>query len=121
MNKVYLSGNLTNDPVVRQATSGKAYARFGLAVNRPFGKNKEVDFFNLVAWDKTAETIGKHFIKGSRIIIDGRLQTSKYTNKDGNDVTATEVIVEHFEFAGGKPKPKDEFDGTPIDDDDTPF
>ena len=113
MNKVYLTGNLTRDPEVRYTQGGKAYARLGIAVNRPYSKDKAVDFFNLVAWDKTAELIGKFAKKGSRRIVDGRLQTSKYTNKDGVEVTSVEVVVENFEFTGGK---KDK----PADDD-TPF
>ena len=122
MNKVYLTGNLTRDPEVRYTSSGKAYARLGIAVNRPFSKDA-VDFFNLLAWEKTAEFIGKHFVKGSRIIIEGRLQTSKYKDKSGKEVTSVEVVIENVEFGGGsaKPKPKDDFDGTPIDDDDLPF
>lgn len=124
MNKVYLTGNLTRDPEVRYTSSGKAYARLGIAVNRPFSKDKDsVDFFNLLAWEKTAEFIGKHFNKGSRMVIEGRLQTSKYKGKDGNEITSVEVVIDNVEFGGGsaKPKPKDDFDGAPIPDDDTPF
>ena len=114
MNKVYLSGNLTRDVEVRYTQGGKAYARFGIAVNRPYSKDKAVDFFNVTAWDKSAELIGKFAKKGSRLLIEGRLQTSKYTNKDGVEIKDFEVVVENFEFAGGK---KDK----PVDDDDTPF
>lgn len=127
MNRITLSGNLTRDPEVRYTQSGKAYTRVAIAVNRPFGKDKAVDFFNLVAWDKTAEIIGKHMSKGSRILVEGRLQTSKYTGKDGNDRTSTEVIVETFEFAGDSKKksaasdPDDPYGGEPVDDYDTPF
>ena len=75
------------------------------------------DFFNVLAWDKTAELIGKFAKKGSRLLIDGRLQTSKYTNKDGVEVQSVEVIVENFEFAGNPKKDT----GSQPDDDDTPF
>lgn len=123
MNKVILLGNLTRDPEVRNTQSGKAYARLGIAVNRPFSKDKDaVDFFNLMAWDKTAEFIGKYFKKGSRLLVEGRLQTSKYKDKQGNEVTSTDIVIENAEFAGGgKSKPKDNFGGEPIDDDDIPF
>lgn len=125
MNRITLSGNLTRDPEVRYTQSGKAYARLGIAVNRPFSKDKAVDFFNLVAWDKTAEIIGKYMSKGSRILVDGRLQTSKYKDKDGNDRTSTEVIIENFEFAGDNKKksadPDDPYSGEPVYDEDTPF
>ena len=123
MNKVYLSGNMTRDVEVRYTQGGKAYARGSIAVNAR-RKDSPPDFFNFVAWDKTAEFLGKYFKKGARILIEGRLQTSKYENKDGVEVTSVEIVIENAEFAGGKkdtPKPKDDFDGTPIDDDDIPF
>lgn len=123
MNKIFLSGNLTREPDFRYTPSGKAYARFGIAVNRPYSQDKAVDFFNVTAWDKSAELIGKFAKKGSRLLIDGRLQTSKYTNKDGVEVQSVEVVVENFEFAGSKKDapPKDDFGGEPIPPDDTPF
>ena len=117
MNKVILSGNMTRDVEVRYTQGGKAYARFGIAVNRPYSKDKAVDFFNVTAWDKTAEFLSKYCKKGSRLLIDGRLQTSKYTNKDGVEVQSVEVIVENFEFAGNPKKDT----GSQPDDDDTPF
>lgn len=104
MNKVFLSGNLTRDPEVRYTQSGKAFARMGIAVRRPFSKDKDaVDFFNLVAWERTAEFCNRYFMKGSRILVEGRLQTSSYENKDGVKVNAVDVIVDNVEFAGAKP------------------
>ena len=101
MNKVILSGNLTRDPEVRYTQGGKAYARVGIAINRPFSKDKEVDFFNLVAWEKRAETMGKYLNKGSRIFVEGRLQTSSY-EKDGVKHNGIDIIVENVEFADSK-------------------
>ena len=152
MNKVFLSGNLTRDPEVRYTQSGKAYARMGIAVKRQFSKDKDaVDFINLVAWDKTAEFCGKYFMKGSRALVEGRLQTSSYENKDGVKVNSVDVIVDNIEFAGAKradssggddnysggrpsgndysnrreqtpPRRNDDyFGGEPIDPEDTPF
>ncbi len=149
MNKVFLSGNLTRDPELRYAQSGKAFVRVGIAVNRPYTKEKAVDFFNLVAFDKTAEFIGRYFVKGTRALIEGRLQTSNYENKDGVKVNAVDVLVDNIEFAssrrsesgdysgGGRPANDDypsrrepaptkrtdydDFGGEPIDPDDTPF
>ena len=102
MNKVFLSGNLTRDPEVRYTQAGKAYARMGIAVNRPYSKEKVVDFFNLVAWDKTAEFCGHYLLKGSRVLVEGRLQTSNYENKDGVKVNAVDIVVDNIEFAGAK-------------------
>ena len=104
MNKVFLSGNLTRDPEVRYSQSGKAFARMGIAVRRFSKDNKDaVDFFNLTAFDKTAEFCGRYFMKGSRVLVEGRLQTSSYENKDGVKVNAVDVIVDNVEFAGARP------------------
>ena len=124
MNKVILSGNLTRDVEVRYTHSGKAYVRNAIAVKRPFSKDKETDFFNIVIWDKLAEICAKYLSKGSKILVEGRLQNSKYKDKDGNERTATDIIVEGVDFADGNKKsaaPPDDFEGSPVDPDDTPF
>jgi len=124
MNKIFLSGNLTRDVELKYSAQDTAYARVGIAVNRPFSKNKEVDFFNLVAFGKTAEIMNKYLAKGSRIIIDGRLQTSKYKDKDGTERTSTEIIIDNFEFANSKQKAADNSDfpnSKDVNDLDTPF
>ncbi|MCR5834096.1 MAG: single-stranded DNA-binding protein [Selenomonadaceae bacterium] len=108
MNKVFLSGNLTRDPEVRYTQSGKAYAKMGIAVRRPFTKDKDaVDFFNLTAWDRTAEFCGKYLNKGSRVLVEGRLQNSSYENKDGIKMTSTDIMVDNIEFAGSKRSEED--------------
>ena len=127
MNKIFLSGNLTKDVELRYTPSGKAVVKVGIAVRRPFSKEKDAtDFFNLVAWDKTAEFFGRYLAKGSKVLIEGRLQNNDYTDKNGVKHYAVDVIVENVEFAGSKvekksDEPKDEFDGTPVNDDDMPF
>lgn len=103
MNRVFLSGNLTRDPEVRYSQNGMAFARMGIAVNRR-SKNKdvkEVDFFNIVAFDKTAEFCGRYLTKGSRVMIEGYLQTSSY-EKDGVKRTSVEILINNIEFAGPK-------------------
>lgn len=102
MNKVFLSGNLTRDVEVRYTQSGKAFARMGIAINRRYKDKESVDFFNLVAWEKTAEFCGRYLGKGSRVLVEGRLQTSTYENRDGVKVNAIDVVVDNIEFAGGK-------------------
>ena len=126
MNKIFISGNLTRDPEVRYTQSGKAVARMGIAVKRIFSKENEVDFFNLVAWEKTAEFCGKYLTKGSRVLVEGRLQTYSYEGKDGVKRSGVEIWIDNIEFAGSKSdkksdEPKDEFDGEPVNDDDMPF
>lgn len=126
MNKIFISGNLAKDPEIRYTQSGKAVMRTSIAVRRPFSKEKDAtDFFNIEAWEKTAEFFGRYLSKGSKILIEGRLQNNVY-EKDGVKHYAEKIIVENVEFAGSKSEkksdePKGEFDGTPVDDDDMPF
>lgn len=105
MNKVELVGRLTRDVEIRTTESGTVTARFSIAVSRRF-KNAEgvyeADFINCVAFGKTAEFIGKYFSKGSMIGVTGRIQTGNYTNKDGQKVYTTDVVVEECEFAESK-------------------
>jgi len=102
MNKVFLTGNLTKDPDVRYTQTGKAVARMGIAVNRPYSKEKAVDFFNLQAWNKTAEFCQRYLTKGSRILVEGSLQTYSYEGKDGTTKNGVDIVVENIEFAGAK-------------------
>ena len=109
MNKVVIIGRFTRDPEIKYTTgeNATATARFSLAVNRRF-KNKEgnydADFINCVAFGKTAEFIGKYFTKGMAIGITGRIQTGSYTNKEGQKVYTTDVVVEETEFVESKNK-----------------
>lgn len=107
MNKTLLIGRLTRDPDIRYAQSEQsmAIARFSLAVDRRFkrdGDNQSADFISCVAFGKTAEFIEKYVFKGTKIAIEGRIQTGSYTNNDGNKVYTTDVVVEQVEFAGSK-------------------
>lgn len=107
MNKVQLVGRLTRDPEIRysQGENATATARFSLAVNRRFKNNEgnyDADFINCVAFGKSAEFIEKYFKKGMAIGITGRLTTGSYTNKDGQKVYTTDVIVEEAEFVESK-------------------
>ena len=122
MNKIILLGRLTKDIELKETVSGKSYARVGIAVDRPFSKNKEVDFFNLVAWDKTAEMMSKWFEKGRRILVEGRLQMNNY-EKNGVKVNGYDVIVSQIFFADNKKKAAsdDPFGGQDVPDEDTPF
>ena len=109
MNKVIIIGRFTRDPEIKYSTgeNATATARFSLAVNRRF-KNKEgnydADFINCVAFGKTAEFIEKYFTKGMAIGITGRIQTGNYTNKEGQKVYTTDVVVEETEFVESKNK-----------------
>lgn len=106
MNKVVLMGRLVRDPEVRysQGESSTAVARFSLAVDRRFKRDGEAnaDFINCIAFGKTGEFIEKYFAKGSKIVVVGRIQTGSYTNKEGQKVYTTDVVVEEAEFAESK-------------------
>lgn len=106
MNKTLLIGRTTKDPDIRytQSEQPMTIARFNLAVDRRFKKEGEqsADFISCVAFDKTAEFIEKYVFKGTKIAVEGRIQTGSYTNKDGNKVYTTDVVVEQVEFAGSK-------------------
>lgn len=102
MNKAIFSGRLTRDPEIRYTSNQKAYALFGIAVNRRYvaGKEQKVDFFNVVTWNKTAEFCSKNFSKGQQILIIGRMQNRSYENEEGKKVNVTELIGEEVDFAG---------------------
>lgn len=105
MNKVIEIGRVTKEIELRQTTSGTSAIEFSIAVKRAF-KNAngeyESDFFNCVAFSKTAETIIRFVKKGDMIGIEGRLQTRSYTNKEGRKINVTEIVVESFEFLQSK-------------------
>ena len=106
MNKTLLIGRTTKDPDIRYTQSEQpiTIARFNLAVDRRFKKEGEqsADFISCVAFGKTAEFIEKYVFKGTKIAVEGRIQTGSYTNNDGNKVYTTDVVVEQVEFAGAK-------------------
>lgn len=131
MNKVVLMGRLARDPDTRYtATKNMPVAMFTLAVNRRFakqGEERQADFINVVAWDKTAEFVSKYFKKGQQVGVIGRLQTRNYDDKDGKKVYVTEVVAEETYFADSKKEdnsnaPFENTQGfTPVTDDDLPF
>ena len=118
MNSVQLIGRLTRDPEIRYTDGGASIARFGLAVDRRFKQENgaDADFINIVAFGKTAEFIEKYFHKGIKIAITGRIQTGSYTNKEGQKVYTTDVVVEEQEFAESKAASSENAGGfTPAD------
>ena len=103
MNKVILMGRLTRDPDVRYSAgeSGTSVARYTLAVDRRFNKRDgeaTADFISCVAFGRSAEFAEKYFHQGLKVVVTGRIQTGSYTNRDGNKVYTTDVVVEDQEF-----------------------
>ena len=106
MNKVILMGRLTRDPEVRYSAgeNALAIARYTLAVDRRFRRDGEAsaDFISCVSFGRTAEFAEKYFRQGLKIAVTGRIQTGSYTNREGQKVYTTEVVVEEQEFAESK-------------------
>ena len=130
MNKVILMGRLTKDPETRYTQSTNTQVTsFTLAVNRRFvkdGEERQADFINIVAWNKTAEFVSKYFKKGQQVGVIGRIQTRNWEDEQGQKHYVTEVIAEEVYFADTKkeestsaPTEENQFEIT--DDDDLPF
>lgn len=104
MNKVILMGRLTRDPELRHIPSGAAVASFGLAVDK-FSRednSRSADFFDIVCWEKKAEFASKWLKKGTKVCLSGRLQQRQWKDKEGNNRSAVEIVVEDIEFAESK-------------------
>jgi single-strand DNA-binding protein len=125
MNQFIITGRTTKDAEVRYTADEKAVARFDFAVNRTFKREGEADadFFSCVAFGKVAETIEKCQVgKGTKLLINGEVRNNNYTNKDGQKVYGTQVVVNSFEFCekkGDSPAPAkdDGFMAVPVDSD----
>lgn len=104
MNKVILMGRLTKFPEVKylQNENHTAMARYTLAVDRRYGKEKETDFISCVTFGKNAEFAEKYLHKGLKIVVSGRIQIGSYTDSDGNRIYTTNVVVEEHYFAEGR-------------------
>lgn len=120
MNKVILMGRLTRDPEVRYSSgeSQTAVARYTLAVDRRFRRDQDTqtaDFIGCVAFGRQAEFAEKYLHKGTKILATGRIQTGSYTNKDGQKVYTTDVVIEEQEFAESKSASGDNAGFAPAD------
>jgi single-strand DNA-binding protein len=136
MNKCLLVGNLTRDPEVSQTGTGITVCKFGIAVNRTFTNangERDVDFFNIVAWRALGENCGKYLTKGSKVAVAGRIETRSY-EKDGIKHNVIDIVADDVEFlnragesggaaAGGTAAPakKQNSELRPVEDDDLPF
>src|SRR5438445_7789712 len=108
LNKIMLIGNLGRDPELNVTSDGTPVTKFTLAVNRntktSTGERKEeTEWFNIVAWRQLAETCERYLHKGSKVYIEGRLQTRKYTDRNGVERTAIDVIASDMEMLTPKP------------------
>lgn len=102
MNSIVIKGRLTKDPELRNTQSGTAVCTVNVAVDRPYSKDKETDFFTVVFWRQTAEFVSKYFVKGQEILVQGEMQSRKYEDKEGNNRIAWEVKADRVEFCGSR-------------------
>lgn len=105
LNSVCLMGRLTADPELKSTQSGVSVCNFRIAVDRtytPKGQEKQTDFINIVTWRSTAEFVSRYFRKGQLVAVQGSIQTSQYTDRDGNKRTAFDVVADNVFFAEKK-------------------
>ena len=129
MNIIAIKGRLVRDPEIRQTQSGVSVTNITVAVDRSYsaGGEKQTDFFDCVFWRQGAEFVSKYFSKGKEIIVQGEMQSRKWTDKDGNNRISWEIQNAHAEFCGGKSdnsapaEPVSDFDGIENSTDDLPF
>ena len=115
MNKVFLIGNLTRDPELRETPSGVAMCRFGIAVQRPYSSSdgeRQADFFDCTAWRGLAETVARFTKKGSKVAVAGSIQIRNYEDNQGMRRTAVDIIVQDCEFLSPRDS-GDSFDDAP--------
>lgn len=130
INNVVLAGRVTKDIELKVTPTGKSVCSFSLAVNRKFVQDgeRQADFINCQLWGKSAEALEKYGKKGMLIGVEGRIQTRKYTNQQGQTVYVTEVVADSFSFLEKKqrndqPQFNDfaNYGGFEVNDDDLPF
>lgn len=113
VNKVILIGNMGADPEVNTTSSGVAVCNISLATSSMYKDEEKTEWHRVTLWDKTAENVAKYMKKGSKLYVEGRLQTRQYEDKEGNTRYTTEVVAERVAFldsknsGGGESKPAD--------------
>ena len=123
MNRVCLVGRLTAKPELRYTGGNVPYTRFSLAVNRTFNNaqgEREADFINIVVWRHQAENIANYLDKGSRVSVEGRIQTGSYTAQDGSKRYTTDVVADNVQFLDSRRQSEARANTTPYDYQDAP-
>ena len=113
MNRVILTGNITKDAELRYTANDKAYSKFCIANNEGYGDNKKTNFFNCTLWGKSAENLNRFLTKGQKVLITGKIELGKYTDKEGIERTTVDINVDSFggvELIGNKAQQESETD-----------
>lgn len=124
MNKIFITGRLTRNPELRHTDSGMAICRFTVASNKHIKGEQKTTFINIVTFNKIAENCEKYLFKGNKVAVVGELEIRQYTDNEGNNRTATEVLANEVEFLSEKTSGSNSFDGPSsieIDENDLPF
>ena len=139
MNKIIVTGNLTKDAELRYTTNEKAYSKFSIANNEGYGENQKTNFFNCTLWGKSAENLNRFLTKGQKVLVTGKIELGRYTDKEGIERTTVDINVDSFggvELIGNKVQQESKTDNyasnndfsvngnddmTVIDDGDMPF
>lgn len=98
VNKVFAAGRVGRDPEIRHTANGKAVANFSVAVSEKYGERENTEWFSVVSWDKQAEFVGEKLRKGARVLVIGRQQTRKWSDKEGNSRTSVELVAENVQL-----------------------
>ena len=114
LNNLQIMGRLVANPELRHTAKDTAVASFRIAVDRDFGE-KQTDFFDVVAWRKTGEFVSKYFAKGDPILIQGRLASRDWEDKNSNKRKSIEIICDNVYFCGGKKKEAAKLEELPDD------
>lgn len=104
MNKVFLIGRLGGDPEMKSTKDGTAVARFNIAVDNRYDKDKPAQWFTVICFRQTAEFVSRYLSKGRKVAVEGSLQTRSYDAQDGSKRFVTEVIADNVEFCDSKPE-----------------
>ena len=116
MNRIVISGRITNDLELRTTANGKHFVAFNIAVNEGSGENQTTHFFNVNAWEANADFLIKYMEKGRKLLIEGSLKTSQY-EKEGKKYTNTYILASHFDFMDSKKEEtKEEFNENKYED-----
>jgi len=121
-NVAVVVGNLTRDPEMRYTPGGQAVTEFTVAVNEGFGEKRTTQFIRCVAWDKLAESVAERARKGSKVVVDGRLATDSWKNKEGKTQERTRIIARGVQIVSGRVAPESSAEAQePLDLSDLPF
>ena len=120
MNKFIVTGNITRDADLRYTQNDKAYSKFCIANNEGYGDNKKTNFFNCTLWGKSAENLNRFLVKGQKVLITGKIELGKYTDKEGIERTTVDINVDSFggvELIGNKVQQESETDNNDSNND----